>query len=38
MLFLPLRTLTRSVFVTNGVNLSVPIFEHGFDGLFNVVL
>lgn len=38
MLFLPLRSLTRQVFVKNGVNLAVTMFECGFDGLFNVVL
>lgn len=33
-----LRSFTRQVFTKHGVNLAVPIFEHGFNGLFNVVL
>ena len=33
-----LRSFTRQVFTKHGVNLAVPIFEYGFNGLFNVVL
>ena len=33
-----LRSCTEQIFFKNGINLAVPIFEHGFYGLFKVVL